>query len=213
MFFLGSNNYDGNLSLIGRGDDNNIASDNQKISNGQTKGQSEIDDYSIRGAVSSTSGGKQVLEKYQTHLCGASFEKRTDFIQEYTLPFPCSLPVGITVQQQQNSSNNDNNNNTTNARKIWIAATWVGYLVVFDPEQQGFSEFIEIPNWKTKGIFGSMVWDMEFDKNGDLWFTDQVNNAIWRYFTADKKFEMYKVPTSGSYPSSIAFDSQGRVWF
>jgi streptogramin lyase len=24
---------------------------------------------------------------------------------------------------------------------------------------------------------------------------------------------MYKVPTNGSYPSSIAFDSQGRVWF
>ena len=214
MFFLGPNN-DGNLSLIGRGDDNNIASNNQEISNGQTKGQNEIvDDYSLRGAVSSASGGKQVLEKYQNHLCGASFEKRTDFIQEYTLPFPCSQPVGITVQQQQNSSNTSNNDTTAvNAQKIWMAATWVGYLVVFDPEQQRFSEFIEIPNWKTKGIFGSMVWDMEFDKNGDLWFTDQVNNAIWRYFTADKKFEIYRVPTNGSYPSSIAIDSQGRVWF
>jgi virginiamycin B lyase len=50
-------------------------------------------------------------------------------------------------------------------------------------------------------------------KKGDLWFTDQVNNAIWRYFPTDKRFEMYKVPTNGSYPSSIAFDSQGRVWF
>ena len=58
-----------------------------------------------------------------------------------------------------------------------------------------------------------MVWDMEFDKKGNLWFTDQVNNAIWRYFPTDKRFEMYKVPTNGSYPSSIAFDSQGRVWF
>jgi virginiamycin B lyase len=215
MFFLGQNNDDGNLSLIGGGDDNNIASDNQEISIGQIKGQNKIvDDYSLRGAISNTSGGKQVLEKYQTHLCGASFEKRTDFIQEYTLPFTCSQPVGITVQQQQNSSNSGNNDTTTaNAQKIWIAATWVGYLVVFDPEQQRFSEFIKIPNWKTKGIFGSMVWDMEFDKNGDLWFTDQVNNAIWRYFTADKKFEMYRVPTNGSYPSSIAFDSQGRIWF
>jgi virginiamycin B lyase len=215
MFFLGQNNDDGNLSLIGGGDDNNIASDNQEISIGQTKGQNKIvDDYSLRGAISNTSGGKQVLEKYQTHLCGASFEKRTDFIQEYTLPFTCSQPVGITVQQQQNSSNSGNNDTTTaNAQKIWIAATWVGYLVVFDPEQQRFSEFIKIPNWKTKDIFGSMVWDMEFDKNGDLWFTDQVNNAIWRYFIADKKFEMYRVPTNGSYPSSIAFDSQERIWF
>jgi virginiamycin B lyase len=210
MFFLGPNN-DDNLSLIGRGDDN-IASDNQEIPDGQTKVQNKIDDYYLRGAISSTSGGKQVLEKYQTHLCGASFEKRTDFIQEYTLPFPCSQPVGITVQQQ-NSSNSSSNNTTANAQKIWMAATWNGYLVVFDPELQRFSDFIEIPNWKAKGIFGSMVWDMEFDKNGDLWFTDQVNNAIWRYFTADKKFELYRVPTNGSYPSSIAFDSQGRVWF
>jgi virginiamycin B lyase len=49
--------------------------------------------------------------------------------------------------------------------------------------------------------------------SADLWFTDQVNNAIWRYFPTDKRFEMYKVPTNGSYPSSIAFDSQDRVWF
>jgi hypothetical protein len=115
MFFLGPNS-DGNLSLIGEGDDN-IASDNQEMSNNQTKGQNEIDDYYLRGAVSSTSEGKQVLEKYQTHLCGTLFEKRTDSIQEYTLPFPCSQPVGITVQQQ-NNSNSDNNNTTANAQKI-----------------------------------------------------------------------------------------------
>jgi hypothetical protein len=118
MFFIGPNN-DGNISLIGRGDDNDIALDNQKISIGQTRAQNKIvDDYSLRGAISNTSGGKQVLEKYQTHLCGASFEKGTDFIQEYTLPFTCSQPVGITVQQQQNSSNSGNNNTTANAQKI-----------------------------------------------------------------------------------------------
>jgi len=27
-----------------------------------------------------------------------------------------------------------------------------------------FIDFIEIPNWRTKGISGSMVWGMEFDK-------------------------------------------------
>jgi hypothetical protein len=152
VFFLGPNNDD-------------IASDKQELSDTQPKGQNKIDDYSLRGAVSNNSGGKQVLEKYQTYLCGGSFEKRTDFIQEYTLPFPCSQPVGITIQQQENNNSNSSNNNTTaNPQKIWIAATWVGYLVVFDPESQRFSDFIEIPNWKTKGIFGSMVWDMEFDK-------------------------------------------------
>ncbi len=58
-----------------------------------------------------------------------------------------------------------------------------------------------------------MVWGMEFDNSGNLWFTDQVNNAIWRYFVDEERFGMYKVPTAGSYPSQIDFDSRGRVWF
>ncbi|MFY9567411.1 MAG: hypothetical protein WAQ29_13750, partial [Nitrososphaeraceae archaeon] len=216
IFFLNSSN-DSDFLPVGEERDNdaslnqdNDASLNQKMSNTQPKGQNDVDDddYYLRGAVSSTSEGKQVQEKNLINLCGGSFEKRTDFIREYTLPFPCSQPVGITVQQQE-----VNGSNTENNQMIWIAATWMGYLVIFDPNSQSFSDFIEIPNWKTKGEFGSMVWDMKFDKKGDLWFTDQVNNAIWRYFPTDKRFEMYKVPTNGSYPSSIAFDSQGRVWF
>ncbi|MFZ0647019.1 MAG: hypothetical protein WAM27_02235 [Nitrososphaeraceae archaeon] len=208
IFFLNSSN-DSDFLPVGEERDND-ASLNQKMSNTQPKGQNDVDDddYYLRGAVSSTSEGKQVQEKNLINLCGGSFEKRTDFIREYTLPFPCSQPVGITVQQQE-----VNGSNTENNQMIWIAATWMGYLVIFDPNSQSFSDFIEIPNWKTKGEFGSMVWDMKFDKKGDLWFTDQVNNAIWRYFPTDKRFEMYKVPTNGSYPSSIAFDSQGRVWF
>ena len=160
-----------------------------------------VDEYSQRGSVNNnnnTADGKQIPIEYTPHLCGSSFEKITDFIVEYSIPFPCSQPVGIAI---------DNNN------KAWIAATWVGYLLVFDPKINYFSDFIEIPNWKTKGIFGSMVWGMDFDKNGDLWFTDQENNAIWRYFVSEKKFEMYKIPTRGAYPASIEFDSEGNVWF
>jgi virginiamycin B lyase len=119
-------------------------------------------------------------------------------MEEHYIPLTCSQPVGITV---------DSDN------KIWFVATWSGYLVVFDPDLRQFVDFIEIPNWKTKGTFGSMVWGMEFDMEGNLWFTDQVNDAIWRYFVAEKKFEMYKVPAIGSYPQGITFDSQGKVWF
>ena len=89
----------------------------------------------------------------------------------------------------------------------------MGHLIVFDPRNGYFTEFIEIPNWKTKGLFGSMVWGMNFDKYGNLWFTDEVNNAIWRYFVSEQKFEMYKVPTRGAYPAFIEFDSEGNVWF
>jgi virginiamycin B lyase len=193
LFFNSSNN---NSLLFLPGENK---SNEQGEGTGGVGGGRNNDDYYLRGAVNSTSGGKGVPEEYESHLCGTSFEKNTEFIQEYSIPVICSQPVGIAVDH--------------NSNKVWIAATWIGYLAIFDPDLKIFSDFIKIPNWKTKGIFGSMVWDMQFDKKGDLWFTDQVNNAIWRYFTAEKRFEMYKVPTKGSYPASVAFDSQGRVWF
>ena len=159
----------------------------------------QIDDTFLRGAVDANSVGKQVSEKIKRHLCGSSlFAESTEFIQEYQIPFACAQPVGIAVDSQD---------------LVWVAATWTGHLLVFDPTSERFVKFIEIPNWKTKFDFGSMVWGMEFDGTGNLWFADQVNNAIWRYFVEQERFEMYKVPTAGSYPSQIDFDSRGRVWF
>ena len=169
---------------------------NQK---GSTQQVDEDDERFLRGAVDANSEGKQISEENRGYLCGSSLlAKSTEFIQEYQIPFVCAQPVGIAIDNQD---------------KVWIAATWTGHLLVFDPVSKSFAEFIKIPDWKAKFQFGSMVWGMEFDKNGDLWFSDQVNNAIWRYFVKEERFEMYKVPTGGSYPSQIDFDSQGRVWF
>ena len=58
-----------------------------------------------------------------------------------------------------------------------------------------------------------MIWDMKFDKDDDLWFTDQQSNSIWKYFMKENKFEKYIIPTNGSYPISIVFDSKDRIWF
>lgn len=169
--------------------------------NGNGQGQNK-EDYYLRGSTTLNNTayeeGKQLPVKNERYLCGTPFASSTEYIQEYYIPLTCSQPVGITVD----SSN-----------RIWFVATWSGYLVVFDPELQQFVDFVEIPNWKTKGTFGSMVWSMEFDKEGNLWFTDQVNDAIWRYFVNEEKFEMYKVPAIGSYPQGISFDNLGRVWF
>lgn len=157
------------------------------------------DEYLLRGAINANSSGKQVLEQSKRYLCGSSFvPKNTEYIQEYQIPFICAQPVGIAVDAQD---------------KVWIAATWPGDLLVFDPASKSFVKFIQIPNWKTRGELGSMVWGMKFDKNGDLWFADQLNNAVWRYFVDEEQFEMYIVPTPGSYPMQIDFDSAGRVWF
>jgi virginiamycin B lyase len=187
------------FGVIGNNDRNALLplSDSEKNQGGTTR-QMDNDTF-LRGAVDANSEGKQISEKNKRHLCGSSLlAKNTEFIQEYQIPFACTQPVGIAVDGQE---------------KVWVAATWTGHLLVFDPTSESFIKFIQIPDWKTKFEFGSMVWGMEFDKNGNLWFADQVNNAIWRYFVGEERFEMYKVPTAGSYPSQIDFDSSGRVWF
>lgn len=192
------------FGVIGNNDKNTLflpfsSSEKNQNTDGTSQQQQMEDDTFLRGAVDTNSEGKQISEKNRRHLCGSSlFAESTEFIQEYQIPFSCAQPVGIAVDGQE---------------KVWVAATWTGHLLVFDPASEGFVKVIQIPDWKTKFQFGSMVWGMEFDKGGNLWFSDQVNNAIWRYFVYEERFEMYKVPTAGSYPSQIDFDSAGRVWF
>lgn len=154
--------------------------------------------YFPRGVINETSIGKQISEENKAYLCGTSFDNHNRFIDEFAIPFPCSQPVGIAVDADDN---------------VWIVGTWSGYLMVFDPTTRTFVKYIEIADWKAKDAFGSMVWSMEFDSEGNLWFTDPANNAVWRYFVDEERFEMYRVPTVGSYPYNLAFDSQGKVWF
>ncbi|MDN5846559.1 MAG: hypothetical protein L0H53_09835, partial [Candidatus Nitrosocosmicus sp.] len=132
-------------------------------------------------------------------LCGDNIEHSTAYVSEFTLPILCSQPVGLAVDK-------DNN--------IWIASGKSGNLLVFNTETQKFDKIIEIPNWPEQNRnLGSMIWEMKFDKNGDLWFTDELSNSIWKYFTKEGKFENYTLLAEGGYPLSIAFDSAGNVWF
>ena len=200
ILFLG---FTGSSPVVYQDEENNRIANSSSISSPGTNDLVPSNkDYYLRGSavVNNTAyaEGKQLPVKNERYLCGTPFASSTEYIQEYYIPLTCSQPVGITV---------DSND------RIWFVATWSGYLVVFDPESHTFIDFIEIPNWKTKGTFGSMVWGMEFDNEGNLWFTDQVSDSIWRYFVSEKRFEMYKVPTVGSYPQGITFDDKGKLWF
>ena len=85
--------------------------------------------------------------------------------------------------------------------------------MIFDSSTNTFVKNISIPNWNPETMFGSMMWDLKFDKNGDLWFTDEQSSSVWKYFVKQDKFERYKSPTNFSYPLSLTFDSKGSVWF
>lgn len=127
---------------------------------------------------------KSVAEKDKEYVCGDNKVNSNHFITEFVLPFPCSQPLGLAVDK-------DNN--------IWIAANWIGRFLVFETSTNTFVKNISIPIKDPETTFGS-IWELKFDKNGDLWFTDQRSNSIWRYFVTEDKFERYKTHPPASYP-------------
>lgn len=132
-------------------------------------------------------------------LCGDNKIHSNYYVKEYITPILCSQPVALTVDKDG---------------KIWLASGKSGTIQVFDPKSEKFEQAIKIPNWpnQTRNI-GSMIWDIKFDRIGNLWFTDELSNSIWKYSVSEGKFENYRLLAEGGYPLSIAFDSDNNVWF
>lgn len=148
---------------------------------------------------SSTEIIKTMSEEDKERFCGNDIQNSNQYVNEFIIPVECSQPVGLTVDK-------DNN--------IWIGSGISGSLMVFNTTTMEFDKIIRIPNWPEQTrIIGSMIWDLKFDKNGDLWFTDELSNSIWKYFVNEGKFENYRLLGEGGYPLSITFDSENNVWF
>lgn len=147
------------------------------------------------------------LEQYQKQFCGLnSIPHSNNYITEYKLPAACEMPLGILVDNQ--------------AGKIWYVSTKQGTVGSYDLATHKFDKELNIPKWKVRGIptDNSQVWSVKEDKSGNIWFTDEKQNAIWRYSKSSGGFDMYKVPEMSkefgtTYPVSIDFDSKGNVYF
>ena len=78
-----------------------------------------------------------------------------------------------------------------------------------------FDQKHTIPEWKARedSHSFSQVWDVKIErKTGDVWFTDEKRNAIWRYIKSSHEFEIYNIPDrltafGTTYPISIEFGS------
>ena len=145
--------------------------------------------------------GNNALETFQNEFCGVNAEPNSnEYITEYVLPQTCEMPLGIAVDTEEN--------------KVWYVSTKKGLLGSYDLEEDKFEKEHVIPNWKVRenphGF--SQVWEIEVDKKeGDVWFTDEKQNAIWKYIKSSKTFEMYLIPGKSEnfgtiYPISIEFD-------
>jgi virginiamycin B lyase len=149
------------------------------------------------------------LETFQKGFCGIDTESNSNqYITEYVLPQDCEMPLGIAVDDVEN--------------KVWYISTKKGLLGSYNLEGDKFDKELVIPAWKSRESPRefSQVWDIEIDYRrgggeADVWFTDEKQNAIWRYIKSSKTFEKYNIPGKSdsfgtSYPISIEFDPNNK---
>jgi virginiamycin B lyase len=145
------------------------------------------------------------IEKFQNTFCGLNTEiNSNEFITEYKLPGICEMPLGITVDDG----------------KVWYVSTENGTLGAYNIQQNSFAKEVPIPVWKSRlnHLDFSQVWAIKPDGKGNIWFTDEKQNAVWKYTESSQTFDMYKVPTTPkafdtTYPVSLDFDLNGNIYF
>ena len=147
------------------------------------------------------------IKTFQDSFCGTNPNpSSTEYITEYVLPQSCEMPLGIGVDIEED--------------RVWYVSTKRGILGSYNLEEDKFNEEKQIPLWPPRNNPRefSQVWDLEIDNRrkvrggeGEVWFTDGKQNAIWRFFTSSNVFERYTVPGESRdfgaiYPASIEFD-------
>jgi virginiamycin B lyase len=145
------------------------------------------------------------IEKFQNTFCGLNTEiNSNEFITEYKLPAICEMPLGIVVDDG----------------KVWYVSTENGTIGAYNIQQNSFAKEVPIPVWKARlnHLDFSQVWAIKPDGKGNIWFTDEKQNAVWKYIESSQTFDMYKVPTAPkafdtTYPVSLGFDLNGNIYF
>jgi virginiamycin B lyase len=145
----------------------------------------------------------QAISHFQSQFCGMNSTLHSNsFIIEYSLPQKCEMPLGILV---------DNDS-------VWYVSTKLGILGKFNNSDNSSQEF-SIPVWdsRSKPTDVSQTWDIKMDSKGNIWFTDEKQNGIWRYKQDNNSFSFFPVPERPSgfgttYPVSIALDND-EIYF
>lgn len=141
---------------------------------------------------------RQAVLQFQERFCGLGEDaKSTEFVTEYTPPGNCGMPLAI-------ESDGD---------LVWYVSTKNGTLGTYDVAQGRFGEEYQVPSWpaRTNPTTFSMSWSAKADGQGNLWFTDDQQGALWKFNTSSRTFSMF--PISARLPVSLDFDSQDNIYF
>lgn len=148
------------------------------------------------------------VEKFNAQFCGLNSHPNSSYLViEYPLPALCEMPLGIGVDSQN--------------QNIWYVSTKNGTLGRYDINTNKFGDEYKIPSWPAREnpTMSSQVWDLDIDNKGNIWFTDEILNAIWRFSNDTRSFEIFTIPEKPeafgtTYPVSMEIDNNGsNIYF
>ncbi|MFN3653785.1 MAG: lyase [Candidatus Nitrosotenuis sp.] len=118
-------------------------------------------------------------DNQRPRFCGTGDAKSNAYVSEFKIPTTCTQPLAITVDPQGT---------------VWFAQTNTGKIAKFDPTNEYFTEYPN-PMWPELGR--SMIWGMDYSYDGNIWYTDDAHDSIWRFSTADGSYQRINYPANG----------------
>ncbi len=120
-----------------------------------------------------------IPDEQRAQFCGSSNAKSTDYVQEYSIPTPCTQPLAIVTDYDGN---------------VWFAQVNTGKLAKFDPDTETFTEY-DNPSWPPGAR--SMMWGIDYAPDDSVWFTDEAFDSVWKFSIIDEKYERLGYPSEG----------------
>jgi virginiamycin B lyase len=141
---------------------------------------------------------EKTIADNKVRFCGQDSRTNSNaYITEFVLPSECELPLGVAVGDD----------------RVWYLSTKHGTLGSYSPATGKFEEFA-VPSWPSRSspdpaVF-SMTWATKTDSAGNVWFTDDRQNLLWRFDSKTGNFDSFKSPAAG--PISFDFDSDDNIY-
>jgi len=88
---------------------------------------------------------------------------------------------------------------------VWFSEPNSDAIGELDPDEGRYQQ------WKTTP--GSAPYDLVFDANGNLWFTELTSSSIGFFNTHTRHLVETPTPTVESHPYGLTLDHQGHIWF
>ncbi len=119
-------------------------------------------------------------DEQRAQFCGSGDAKSTEYVQEFSIPTPCTNPLAIVTDYDGN---------------VWFAETNTGQIAKFDPTTENFTEF-ENALWPPGGR--SMIWGIDYAPDGSVWYGDESYDSIWKFSTLDETYTRLSYPSEGN---------------